>query len=35
MNEILKALSNKPMVEGNFCDLEKACNYVNHHMSLE
>jgi hypothetical protein len=32
MNAILKALNNKPMVEGNFCDLEKACNYVSHHV---
>jgi Reverse transcriptase (RNA-dependent DNA polymerase). len=33
-NEILNALNNKLMAGGNFCDLEKAFDYVDHDILL-
>jgi len=34
ISEILIALNSKLKVEGNFCDLEKACECVNHKILL-
>jgi hypothetical protein len=34
IGEILDALNNKKMAGGIFCDLEKACDCVNHDISL-
>jgi len=35
INEILVAMNNTVSVGCIFCDLEKACNYINHRILLD